>query len=136
MKYISKADKIIMEMINSGKLKFSDDFMNNLLKTEKPIDYVTKIIEKYEMKVHPQILEQVSELINICEDNDILLDHTPLSVGVSCFYYILDLNNIDINIKVFSEIYDLSIVTVTKTFNKLKQYKTSLEKLGIKQLNQ
>lgn len=135
MKYISKADKIIMEMINNGKLKLSDDFMHNLLKTEKPIDYVTKIIEKYEMNVYPQILEQVSELINICEDNDILLDHTPLSVGVSCFYYILDLNNIDINIKLFSEIYDLSIVTVTKTFNKLKQYKTSFEKLGIKKLH-
>jgi transcription initiation factor TFIIIB Brf1 subunit/transcription initiation factor TFIIB len=134
MKYISKADKIIMEMINSGKLKLSNDFVNNLFKTEKPIDYVTKIIEKYEMNVNPQLLNQVSELIKICEDNDILLDHTPLSIGVSCFYYILDLNNIDINIKLFSEIYDLSIVTVTKTFNKLKQYKTSLEKMGITQV--
>jgi transcription initiation factor TFIIIB Brf1 subunit/transcription initiation factor TFIIB len=134
IKKIKKADKIIMEMINSGKLKLSNDFMNNLFKTEKPIDYVTKIIEKYEMNVNPQLLSQVSELINICEDNDILLDHTPLSIGVSCFYYILDLHNIDINIKLFSEIYDLSIVTVTKTFNKLKQYKTSLEKMGIKQI--
>lgn len=134
MKYISKADKIIMEMINSGKLQLSNDFVNNLFKTENPIDYVTKIIEKYEMNVNPELLNQVSELIKICEDNDILLDHTPLSIGVSCFYYVLDLNNIDINIKLFSEIYDLSIVTVTKTFNKLKQYKTRLEKMGIKQV--
>ncbi len=134
MKYISKADKLLMELISSNKLKLSQDFMNNLLETEKPIDYVTKIIDKYNMNVHPSILEQVSELISVCEDNDILLDHTPLSVGVSCFYYVLDLNDIDINIKLFSELYDLSMVTVTKTFNKLKQFKDSFERLGIKKI--
>lgn len=134
MKYISKADKLLMELINSNKLNVSYEFMQNFFKTEKPIDYVTKIIDKYQLKINPQILNQVEELISICEDNDILLDHTPLSVGVSCFYYILDINNIDINVKMFSELYDLSMVTVLKTFNKLKQHTHNLEKMGIKQI--
>lgn len=132
MKYISKADKLLMELINSNKLKLSPEFMENVFKTENPIDYVIKIIDKYKLVINKQILDQVIELISICEDNDILLDHTPLSIGVSCFYYILDMNNIDINVKMFSELYDLSIVTVLKTFNKLKQYKSNLENLGIK----
>jgi transcription initiation factor TFIIIB Brf1 subunit/transcription initiation factor TFIIB len=132
MKYISKADKLLMELINSNKLNVSQEFMNNFFKTENPIDYVTKIIDKYQLGINQQILDQVIELIDVCEDNDILLDHTPLSVGVSCFYYILDMNNIEINVKMFSELYDLSIVTVLKTFNKLKQHKDNFEKLGIR----
>lgn len=135
MKYISKADKLLMELINSNKLNVSQEFMNNFFKTENPIDYVTKIIDKYQLAINQQILDQVIELIDVCEDNDILLDHTPLSVGVSCFYYILDINNLEINVKMFSELYDLSIVTVLKTFNKLKQHKGNFEKLGIKCLN-
>lgn len=135
MKYISKADKLLMELINSNKLNLSKEFMDNFYKTENPIDYVTKIIDKYELKINEKILEQVVELINICEDNDILLDHTPLSVGVSCFYYILDINNIEINVKMFSELYDLSMVTVLKTFNKLKLHKKNFEKMGIVNLD-
>ena len=135
MKYISKADKLLMELINSNKLNVSQEFMNNFFKTENPIDYVTKIIDKYQLGINQQILDQVIELIDVCEDNDILLDHTPLSVGVSCFYYILDMNNIEINVKMFSELYDLSIVTVLKTFNKLKQHKDNFEKLGIKPIS-
>jgi hypothetical protein len=136
MKYISKADKLIMELISSNKLQLSQAFINNVFKTEEPIDYVTKIIDKYKLEIEKQLLEQVSELITICNDNDILLDHTPLSIGVSCFYYILDINKISINIKIFSELYDLSIVTVMKTFNKLKQYTPYFEKAGITQLNE
>jgi transcription initiation factor TFIIIB Brf1 subunit/transcription initiation factor TFIIB len=136
MKYISKADKLLMELINSNKLNVSRNFMDNFFKTENPIDYVTKIIDKYDLGINDNILNQVIELISICEDNDILLDHTPLSVGVSCFYYILDINNIGINVKMFSELYDLSMVTVLKTFNKLKQHTINFEKLGLKCLNE
>jgi transcription initiation factor TFIIIB Brf1 subunit/transcription initiation factor TFIIB len=135
MKYISKADKLLMELINSNKLNLSKEFMDNFFKTENPIDYVTKIIDKYKLKINEHILNQVIELISICEDNDILLDHTPLSIGVSCFYYILDINNIEINVKMFSELYDLCMVTVLKTFNKLKKHTLNFEKLGIKCIN-
>lgn len=135
MKYISKADKLLMELITSNKLNLSKELMDNFLKTEDPIDYVTKIIDKYELKINEKIINQVTELINICQDNDILLDHTPLSLGVSCFYYILNINNIQINAKMFSELYDLSMVTILKTFNQLKQYKNNFEELGIVCIN-
>jgi transcription initiation factor TFIIIB Brf1 subunit/transcription initiation factor TFIIB len=136
MKYISKADKLIMELFNSKKLHLPKHITNNFFKIENPIDYVIKIINKYKLDINKSILNQIEELINICEDNDILLDHTPASIGVSCFYYILTINNIDINIKIFAELYDLSIVTIIKTFNKLKQYKDNFEKMGIKTLIQ
>jgi hypothetical protein len=132
LKYVSKADKLIMELINTNKLNISKEFVNNFLKITAPIDYVTKIIDKYQLnEINQQLINMVSELIDICEDNDILLDHTPLSIGVSCFYYILQLNNMDTDVKMFSDIYDLSIVTISKTFNKLKVYSKNFEKMGI-----
>ena len=134
IKYISTGNKTITQLINNGKLKVNSDFKQIIFKTEKPIDYINNVIQKYKLSVDLVTLNQVSKLIDICEDNDILLDHTPLSVGVSCFYYILKLNSIEIDIKLFSEIYNISIVTIDKTFKKLLNYKQHLSKLGINEI--
>lgn len=134
MKYISSANKTITLLINNGKLKIKESFKDFIFKTEKPIDYINKIIEKYSLSIDSSILIQVSNLIDICEDNDILLDHTPLSIGVSCFYYILTLNSLEIDIKLFSELYNISIVTIDKTFKKLLCFKEQFSKLGINAL--
>ena len=99
-----------------------------VLKTQKPFDYVITTINKNNLKISNDILNKVQILISLCEDNDLLLDHTPLSVGVSCFYYILKLENIDIDLKIFSELYNLSVVTVVKTYNKLKIYNDKIIK--------
>lgn len=126
IKYVTKAERIILELINSKKLKL--DKMT-VLKTQKPFDYVITTINKHKLNISKDILNKVQELILLCEDNDLLLDHTPLSVGVSCFYYILKCETIDIDLKIFSELYNLSIVTVIKTYNKLLKYKTQISKL-------
>lgn len=131
LKYASRADKLLMELINSNKLCLSGEFVANFLRTELPMDYVINIISRYKLDINEKMLKDVNILIDICDDNDILLDHTPLSIGVSCFYYILVLNDMEIDVKIFSEIYDLSIVTITKTYNKLKVYKKNFEKMGI-----
>ena len=123
-KYISKAENIILELINNNKLKLDKQI---LLETKTPYEYVQDVIKKNNIKVPPKILKQIKKLIDICEDRDLLLDHTPLSIGVCCFYYIIQLNDIKIDIKMFSDLYDLSVVTVIKTFNKLKQQNISNE---------
>ena len=119
IKYITKAEKLILELINSNKLNLDKQLV---LKTQKPFDYVMNTVKQKGLRINPDILEKVQSLIEICEDNDLLLDHTPLSVGVCCFYYILKLENIDIDIKLFCEMYQLSIVTVIKIYNKLKVF--------------
>jgi transcription initiation factor TFIIIB Brf1 subunit/transcription initiation factor TFIIB len=129
-KSISKADKLILEYINCESNKeFSKEFINVFDTTEKSIDYITTIIQKYDINIPNHIIEKTEQLIMICEDNDILLDHTPLSVGVACFYYILKENNTKVDIKLFSEIYNQSIVTITKTYSKLLPFKTKLNQL-------
>jgi transcription initiation factor TFIIIB Brf1 subunit/transcription initiation factor TFIIB len=117
IKYITKAEKTILELVNAKKLNLDKMTM---LQTKTPFDYVMDVIVQKDLKIQPEILKQVELLIKTCEENDLLLDHTPLSVGVCCFYYILKLNDIQIDLKVFSELYNLSVVTVVKTYNKLK----------------
>jgi transcription initiation factor TFIIIB Brf1 subunit/transcription initiation factor TFIIB len=133
IKYVSKADKIIMELMNFNKENGLNIDKRIITQTERPIDYVSKIVEKYNLQKlfsdSDMIMKHINILISICEDNDLLIDHTPLSIGVTCFYYILELNNIEIDVRLFSEMYDLSVVTVIKTYGKLKIHKEKIDKM-------
>lgn len=126
IKYVTKADKMILELINTKKLQMDKA---NVLQTLKPYDYVINIVNKRNIRVDKALLKRVKTLIEICDDNDILLDHTPLSIGVCCFYYILQLQSVEIDLKIFCELYDLSVVTVIKTYNKLKVYEDRINQM-------
>lgn len=115
IKYISKAEKIILELVSMMRID-----KKILIDTIQPYDCVVNIIKKYSLNISDIILSKLNTLIKLCEENDLLLDNMPLSIGVSCFYYILKKYSIDIDIKVFCELYSISVVTVIKTFNKLK----------------
>lgn len=118
IKYITKAEKLILELVHADKLHFSKQC---LLGFKTPIDYVKETIQKKQLKIPDSIIRKVEWLIRLCESNDLLLDHTPTSVGVCCFYYILKTCEITFDTRMFSELYDLSFVTLIKTYNKLKQ---------------
>lgn len=128
IKYITKADKIILPLIHNGKLKLDK---RSFLQTETPFFYINQMIEKYNLNVPSFIITQVHRLINLCEEHDLLLDHTPQSVGICCFYYILKLNNIQIDVKIFIEIYNISAVTLFKTHSKLQNYQELFAKHNI-----
>lgn len=128
-KYISKANKIILDLVNSNKLQLEDEFKNTILSIDKPIDYINRIINKYNLDIPNNIIKQINELLNICDDNDIINDSTSLSLGVGCFYYILEINNISINLNMFSEIYDISSITILKIHGKLKVFDVQIKKL-------
>lgn len=129
IKYVTRAERMILELVNSKRLNLDKKIM---LDTKKPFDYITESINKYNLNISKDILKLVKLLIEICEDNDLLLDHTPLSIAVSCFYYISKLKNNEIDVKLFSDFYNLSIVTVIKTYNKLKIYENKINELLIK----
>lgn len=124
VKYVTNADKLILELVNSKKLQLDK---NIFYQTQTPYEHVLDVIRKQSLNIPCTILEKIQCLIDFCEEHDILLDHTPLSIGVCCFYYILMTHNINVDVKIFSELYDLSVVTVLKTFNKLKQYNKHID---------
>jgi transcription initiation factor TFIIIB Brf1 subunit/transcription initiation factor TFIIB len=125
IKYVTRADRIILELINNQKLNLKKNTVQNI---KTPIEYILATINNYKLEIPDIIIKKLKALIKFCETNDILLDHTPLSIGVCCFYYVLKTNNIDINIKTFATMYDLSIVTILKTFNKLNIHSNVIQK--------
>lgn len=127
IKYVTKAEKSISELVNMNILDFKE-FKE--MKKINPYNYILSTIKKNNIKVSNDILKKAKTLIEICEDNDILQDHTPLAIGCCCFYYILKSHeNINIDLKMFSNIYNISIVTIVKTYNKLLLHKNNIDKL-------
>ena len=123
-KYISKAEKNILELIQHKKINPALD-----------INIFTSIFTLKHNKslytldnIHETILLEVDELISYCNNNEILIEHSPSSIYYGCLYYILkkkELVNKD-NVKQtclteiqFSKKYDISHVTVKKIYNKL-----------------
>lgn len=113
IKFITSGEKIILELINNNKIFLNKKF---LVSNISPIDYIYDVIGKMNLLPHHKINETIN-IIKICQDNDILIEHSPLCLAVTCLYYICD-----INLKQLCEIYDISVVTVTKTYNKLIVY--------------
>lgn len=125
IKYVTRADRIILELINNHKLNLKK---NTILNVKTPFEYVLNVIEKNNLEIPEIIIKKIKALIKFCEINDILIDHTPLSIGVSCFYYILKESNINVDIQIFADLYDLSIVTILKTYNKLNTHSNVIKK--------
>lgn len=125
IKYVTRGEKLLLELMSHNRLEFKKETM---IETRTPYSYVLEVIKKNKLKIPDVILSRVQLLIEICEQNDIILDHTPLSIGVCCFYYILKLNAIECDVKLFSEMYNISIVTVIKTYNKLKHHDELIRK--------
>lgn len=128
IKYVTKADSLILELVNAKKLNF-DSIRIQDIKT--PYQYILETIKKNKLRITDEILNKVKMLIEICEDNDLLVDHSPQSIGACCFYYVLKKSNDEMNIRIFSSLSDLSMVTIMKTYNKLKTYEVDIQKYGI-----
>lgn len=125
IKYVTRADRMILELINNKNLNLKK---TTILNIKSPIEYILTVINNSKLDIPEILIKKLKALIKFCEINDILIDHTPLSVGVCCFYYILKTNNIEIDIKIFADLYDLSIVTILKTFNKLSIHSNVIQK--------
>ena len=48
--------------------------------------------------------------------------HTPISIAIGAIYLVIYMNNVNISKKELSRIFDISQVTIKKTFNKLEPF--------------
>lgn len=126
IKYVTKGEKLMLELINLKKLNINKQIV---LATDSPFDYVLDITRKKGLHIPVRLLEETQKLIGLCELNNILLDHTPLSIGVSCFFYIIKLHNVPIDVKMIADFYGISTVTILKTYSKLNCHKDLAFKL-------
>jgi len=118
IKYITRAEKSITELINKDHIKLDKTIFYSV---KSPMSYIKN--SSVSFNVNKEILESLyiktEKLINICDKNELLIDHTPLSIGIGCFYYTLIQNDLSVDISHFSKVYNLSSVTVSKIYKKL-----------------
>jgi len=124
-KFISKAEQIIIELVNSKKLDLKKTDVHGV---KTPLECIREGLRKRNINIDDRLIYKVKCLIDICDSHDLLIDHSPLSIGVGCLYYILQKYNINIEARVIADIYSLSHVTVLKTFNQLTPFKDIITK--------
>ena len=77
-KYIIKANKIIIELVNLNKLVMErfNEYVNNYNEN------IPSILNKTDRSIHTQ-------MITFCKENDLLLEHSDKMIHMACIYYIL-----------------------------------------------
>lgn len=114
IKHMTKAEKIILEITQKDRTLFN---ILNKTHSNSPYDLIEekldKLIQLYEYK------KIIRRTIDIIIDNDILLDNTPMSIGVTSIYYIIQKFSINIPLKTLCQLFNISVVTVSKTIQKL-----------------
>lgn len=115
VKHITKAEKIIMEIIQ--KDPNLNSILNNRNSNNSPFDIIEDKLDKItRLQNYKNIIKKV---IDIIVEHDILLDNTPMSIGVTSIYYVIQKMDIDINLKILCNLFNISVVTVSKTMQKL-----------------
>jgi transcription initiation factor TFIIIB Brf1 subunit/transcription initiation factor TFIIB len=112
IKYITRAEKLITEMIHSKKINLDGFDKINII---NPYEYIKFIIKKNNIEIPDNFLDKTQQLIDECNKKQILSNYSPISIGTCCLYYILNENHVDVNLKTFSNIFNISGITINKT---------------------
>ncbi len=121
-KHIVKSDDLILSLIREEFTPLLE-YKNNILKNKTPIEYILYYLEKNNILVEEFIVDKVKDLVQQIEkdNNCFLLNKSPISLGAGCLYYILNLIGTEISIKDYSQIFNISTVTITKILNSLQE---------------
>lgn len=128
-KHIIKANNIILELIH---LDTSFDLDPRFL-LQQPNSYdLVHNSPKLQSALGGDfnlIMSKTQDLIDICEDNDLLITHTPLSIGVGCLFFILHKLDHVIDVTDLVQIFNITSITVHKIYSKLSIHNSKLYKL-------
>ena len=111
---ITKGCKTFLKHIKGKNVDF--DFNSS-----KPQDFITRYCKKLNIsKSHIEHANNISK--NIIKLN-IASIHTPLSVATGTILLLSDIYNLHITKKIISRLFNVSEVTISKTYKELQQYK-------------
>lgn len=115
-KYVNKAEKIILSLIHRKKIDMDKSL---LLFSQQPIYYINSVIQKYNIVIDEKIKSDILYILDDIKNKNKLSQHNPISIASTSFYFVLKQNNINIDIKFISHIFNISNVTIIKSFNNL-----------------
>ena len=86
----------------------------------KPEDFIKNFFDR--INITKNLLDQAIQLVKNIQKIQIANSHNPISIAVGAIYLIIYINNIPISKKELSTTFDISQVTIKKTFNKLEPF--------------
>ena len=114
---IHRGCKTFIEAIKKTKI----DIDTNIV---LPIHFINYVIDKLE--IENSISKKIKELIVKIQDNNLCLNHSPLSVCICSVLLYYRHINLKIFNKYISKVFDISNVTINKTLADLNKYKDFL----------
>lgn len=133
IKYISKAEITILELINKKKISMD---RNILLNIDTSLNILPDIKLQFRLYfdhskskacfglVRSEIdvlFKELESLLKYYENNELFNNHTPFSITVGCLYYLLK-QKYDSDIILLSNVYNISHITILKIYKHLVQH--------------
>ncbi|ARF09475.1 transcription initiation factor IIB [Indivirus ILV1] len=115
-KDITKGYKLFLKFVLK-QIQIEDKITN-------PEDFITRYCR--ELHVKNNHIDQAIQIAKNIQKLDIASTHTPFSVATSSIVLMLDLNKFNFDRKYIAKKFNVSDVTITKTYKKIEKYKDIL----------
>lgn len=116
-KDITKGCKTFLKLIKLKQMSYD-------IQTSNPAHFITRYCR--ELHITNEYINQTIKIAKNIQKLNIASMHTPFSVATGSILLIVDLNNLDIERKFIAKKFNVSEVTVIKTYKKIEQYKKIL----------
>lgn len=123
-KEIADIYELEIKNVNRGCRNFCDIIDSNSIFSEIKSSQSVDFIERYAKKlnIHPDYIKIAKNVSDNIHKLDIASTHEPPSVAAGCIVLVANIHNIEISKKEISEIFDISDVTISKTYRKIWPY--------------
>jgi transcription initiation factor TFIIB len=110
--------------INKGYRKFLDYVNMDSFFTEFKSSQSTDFIERYSKKLNLAdiYIKKAKDISINIHKLDIVSTHEPSSVAAGCILLVTKMHKLDLNKKKISDIFNISDVTISKTFRRINNY--------------
>lgn len=118
-KEIAKMFSISPVILNKGNSRFQTLLQINVI-SSNPGDFISRFGSKLNMKMVD--IDKCKKLVEFLEKHEIMNDNSPTSSAAGILYYYAMLNNLGYNKKQFSEVCNVSEVTIIKCYKIIYKY--------------
>ena len=120
-KEIAKMFNLKSTIVTKAVKVFQELYKNELFGASKPSDFVRRYCSK--LKLEGKLIDLCVKILKIVIEIDLISENTPPSIAASTIYFtIITFTDLLITKQNLSKICDVSAVTISKCYNKLKKY--------------
>ena len=120
-KEIADIYELEIKNVNRGCRNFCDIIDSSSIfyeiKSSQSVDFIERFAKK--LNIHPDYINIAKNVSNNIHKLDLATTHEPPSVAAGCIVLVANIYNIEISKKEISEIFDISDVTISKTYRKI-----------------